>query len=48
MYLKQENMNQDFDEYQILEPLWMVPLERAIMMKQAREKLNENLDGLWN
>lgn len=41
-------MNQDFDERQILEPLWMVPLETAIMMKQAHEKLNENLDGLWN
>lgn len=49
MHLKQENMNQDFDEHRIREPLWMVPLEREfITMKQTRKKLSENLDGLWD
>ena len=41
-------MNQGFDEHRILEPLRMVPSERAVMMKQTHEKLNENLEGLWD
>lgn len=41
-------MNQHFDECRIREPLRDLSFEGVVMKKQTHERLNENLDRLWD